>query len=578
MIRQLERAIKPLANRVRSLVERVVVTRVTVGGNGVAQSIQARAGGSNVHDGIAHPQPSGFASYPLSGAEAIVFWPGGARELGIALVVDDRRGRPLLSEPGECTVFNPVSGAMVKMAADGTIQVTGDLIVEGDIRAAGDLSDGTSTLEEIRQLYNLHTHGTSTGPTTPPTPQLGGTATAVNGGGGAPDADPVAGGRGLNAYELAILEQGFVGDVETWLISLKGPKGDQGDAGAQGIQGVQGDPGPPGANGAQGTQGLQGKIGAQGNIGPQGDVGPKGDQGIQGTQGDPGNDGAQGVQGDPGNDGSDALALGGNNQTLTSSRVITDGGNGHSLNVSLSSGSTVSNMTMSPAIGLISLAASNGTKGGSVFLSTGGINLSFSGTGQLLLNGVAAAEGEILAGHPLSNPRWIPQNVHIGPSAPANTGRLWFNTSSGVNGLFFRDSVRGKWLSDSFRTVDLGRVGTIASGVGHYVRLAGPRDSNHNLTQKLGVIIPFDGTVVAWGFSTKNDTTAWTHRLGRYDKSAGTASTVVTAAPAGNYDNWSDETIDIDVNAGDLLGCSAINGVAAIVNQQYYLVICRRAA
>src|SRR5690625_4692758 len=57
-----------------------------------------------------------------------------------------------------------------------------------------------------------------------------------------------AGEPGKSAYEIAV-EQGFEGDEQAWLESLKGEKGDPGPQG------------PPGADGADGEQGPQGPPG-----------------------------------------------------------------------------------------------------------------------------------------------------------------------------------------------------------------------------------------------------------------------------------------------------------------------------
>ena len=53
---------------------------------------------------------------------------------------------------------------------------------------------------------------------------------------------------GKSAYEIAV-EQGFEGDEQAWLESLKGDKGDpgpQGPPGADGKDGADGEQGPPG--------------------------------------------------------------------------------------------------------------------------------------------------------------------------------------------------------------------------------------------------------------------------------------------------------------------------------------------
>ena len=72
-----------------------------------------------------------------------------------------------------------------------------------------------------------------------------------------------AGEPGKSAYEIAV-ENGFEGDEQAWLESLKGEKGDKGDAGLQGPQGEQGPPGVDGKDGGQGPKGDTGEKGADG--------------------------------------------------------------------------------------------------------------------------------------------------------------------------------------------------------------------------------------------------------------------------------------------------------------------------
>lgn len=59
------------------------------------------------------------------------------------------------------------------------------------------------------------------------------------------------GDNGKSAYEIAV-EEGFEGDVQAWLDSLKGEQGEPGPAGkdgADGQDGAQGVQGPPGKDG-----------------------------------------------------------------------------------------------------------------------------------------------------------------------------------------------------------------------------------------------------------------------------------------------------------------------------------------
>lgn len=83
---------------------------------------------------------------------------------------------------------------------------------------------------------------------------------------------------GPSAYQVAVA-QGFVGDVATWLTSLRGATGPAGSQGAAGPTGATGARGPSGPTGAAGPQGA---TGAQGPVGPAGAQGPKGDAGADG--------------------------------------------------------------------------------------------------------------------------------------------------------------------------------------------------------------------------------------------------------------------------------------------------------
>lgn len=109
-------------------------------------------------------------------------------------------------------------------------------------------------------------------------------------------ADGKDGQSGKSAYELAV-EQGFEGNLDSWLSSLKGKDGQNGH---------DGQPGPNGNDGQDGKSAYQVWLDA-GNKGTETDflnslVGPRGEEGPAGK---PGHDGQQGPQGIPGKDGKD---------------------------------------------------------------------------------------------------------------------------------------------------------------------------------------------------------------------------------------------------------------------------------
>jgi phage gp45-like len=56
------------------------------------------------------------------------------------------------------------SGSFLKICNDGTIRISGDLHVQGDVY------DQHGPLSGLRKHYNLHTHSTPNGTTSPPSP------------------------------------------------------------------------------------------------------------------------------------------------------------------------------------------------------------------------------------------------------------------------------------------------------------------------------------------------------------------------------------------------------------------------
>jgi hypothetical protein len=67
------------------------------------------------------------------------------------------------------------------------------------------------------------------------------------------------GADGASAYDLAV-QEGFVGTLQDWLLSLRGPRGEQGEQGVTGPQGEQGATGPHGEKGDPGEPGAPGTV------------------------------------------------------------------------------------------------------------------------------------------------------------------------------------------------------------------------------------------------------------------------------------------------------------------------------
>ena len=115
--------------------------------------------------------------------------------------------------------------------------------------------------------------------------------------------------HGKSAYEIAV-QNGFVGNEDQWLESLRGPVGPEGPAGPIGPEGPQGATGPIGPVGPSGHTPeikilngiwyIDGKSTGIGAVGPTGPEGPQGKTGATGPQGPQGATGLEGPQGKPG--------------------------------------------------------------------------------------------------------------------------------------------------------------------------------------------------------------------------------------------------------------------------------------
>lgn len=132
----------------------------------------------------------GFSSAPPIDAEVVMFRRGGDRSCSMVIGTSHRPSRPRGLQPGD-TVLYDVRGAVVKLTAGGllidaaglpvviqnasevtidapTVHLTGNLVVDGTIAAAGTvtgLSEGSEVeIGALRDAYNAHKHtGVSSG-------------------------------------------------------------------------------------------------------------------------------------------------------------------------------------------------------------------------------------------------------------------------------------------------------------------------------------------------------------------------------------------------------------------------------
>lgn len=170
MIDPLRRILEPLSRRLSLL-----VSRGTVKASDDARKLQELQVGLLAHEiqgGLERFQPYGLTSRPFPGAEAVVVFLGGSRDHGLVIAVDDRRYRLQPLAEGEVALYDD-QGSYVKLKRAGEIEVVASskitlqattVRVNGSLEATGDISDrlggggGGSSMEEIRNLYNVHTH------------------------------------------------------------------------------------------------------------------------------------------------------------------------------------------------------------------------------------------------------------------------------------------------------------------------------------------------------------------------------------------------------------------------------------
>lgn len=136
-----------------------------------ADKIQARVLDEEPLPNIARVEPYGFSYRPKPGCETYLFFPGGDRSYGIALVIGDKRYQMELEE-GECGIHDDegnwvhikrggiieAKAATKVMASTPLVETTGDLHVGGQLRVAGGAAiTGPFTVND-KNCSETHTH------------------------------------------------------------------------------------------------------------------------------------------------------------------------------------------------------------------------------------------------------------------------------------------------------------------------------------------------------------------------------------------------------------------------------------
>lgn len=193
MTEQLTRFLSPLTTRVRNMVVRGVIKLVD--DKTKVQRIQASLLAGELKDGIERYQEYGISTNPPAGTEALVVFCGGSRNNGVVVATGDRTFRIKELQPGEVALYTD-EGDVIRLGRNRKIQVntlhlevnaeedvtyntkrfivkaseqaaftTPILSTSADVKAGGNVSDKKSTMQAMRDIYNLHGHKSDGTPT-----------------------------------------------------------------------------------------------------------------------------------------------------------------------------------------------------------------------------------------------------------------------------------------------------------------------------------------------------------------------------------------------------------------------------
>src|SRR5262249_12222445 len=213
-MKEFRKLLEPLKQKILMSTARAVIE--TIDDTQGLQSIQASLLDNEVQDDMERFQNYGFTSNPPAQSEGIAVFPGGDRSHGILIVVDNRQYRLKGLQSGEVALFTDegdfiklkrgneieisthklivnatteidFTAPTVKIHASSLFQVTcpgssflgnvgiaGGLAMtagnggNGDITAVGQVSDHKGSMDQMRTIYDGHTHPAPDGTTDVP--------------------------------------------------------------------------------------------------------------------------------------------------------------------------------------------------------------------------------------------------------------------------------------------------------------------------------------------------------------------------------------------------------------------------
>lgn len=175
---QINKMLQPIKNRIQNMVARG--TLGAVGDGTKLQNGQVNLMADEVKDNLERFQQYGFTSVPHAGAEAIVIFPGGTRDYGVIVAVDDRRYRLMGLQAGEVALYDD-QGTTIVLKRDKSVEITAQTkvrMVTPRLEVTGDIIDNCdsngNTVKQMRTIYNGHTHpeNDAGGPTDDPNQKM----------------------------------------------------------------------------------------------------------------------------------------------------------------------------------------------------------------------------------------------------------------------------------------------------------------------------------------------------------------------------------------------------------------------
>ena len=176
------RQLEVVNRRVKNVVVRGVVQLSDP--SKLMQTLQVTLLKDEVKDNVNHVEAHGFTSRPKQGAEAVLLCPGGNRSSAFAIMVSDRRFRVKDLGEGEVAMYDDANNLIhfkqnktiaVKsdtsvdfdvpditttgnISSTGNIHAGGNISAGGNLSADGDVSDGTGSMQDMRDIFNSHGH------------------------------------------------------------------------------------------------------------------------------------------------------------------------------------------------------------------------------------------------------------------------------------------------------------------------------------------------------------------------------------------------------------------------------------